>query len=116
MNYKIPLKEMLFMNLRGVPVLKIKKELKKAERHSLELGHMDLQAHYLAEGDITDLVDSLVFAKEHGMKLSFQGAAVGQFIAIYQEKVKLLDKLKIMKKEGVHDAEGFLRSGSIQSE
>ena len=104
------------MNLRGVPVLKIKKELKKAERHGLELGHIDLQAHYLAEGDITDLVDSLVYAKENGMELSFQGAAAGQLMAKYQEKVSLLDKLKIMKEEGVDDAEDFLRSGSIKAE
>jgi uncharacterized protein YqfA (UPF0365 family) len=116
MNYKIPLKEMLFMNLRGVPILKIKKELKKAERHQLEVEHMDLQAHYLAEGDITDLIDSMVFAKENGMDLSFQTAAVGQLMAKYQEKVALLDKLKIMKEEGVDDVEDFLRSGSIQSE
>ena len=116
MNYKIPLKEMLFMNLRGVPFLKIKKELKKAERHQLEVGHMDLQMHYLAEGDITDLIDSLIFAKENGMRLSLEGAAAGQLMAIYNEKIKLLDKLKIMKEEGLEDAEAFIRSGSIQSE
>jgi len=104
------------MMLRGSPVRKIKTELKKAERYNLELDGTALEAHFLAQGDITDLVNSLVFAKENGMKLSFQGAAVGQLIAIYQEKVKLLDKLKIMKEEGVDDAEGFLRSGSIKAE
>ena len=115
MKYRLSLFEQLAMMLRGSPVRKIKSELKKAERYNLELDGTALEAHFLAQGDITDLVDSMVFAKENGIELTYQTAAVGQLIAKYQEKVTLLGKLKIMKEEGVDNVEDFLRTGSIQS-
>lgn len=115
MKYSIPFFETLMMRLRSVPVGKVKKELKKAERHSLGIDHVFLQAHFLAGGDIEDLTDSIVFAKENGIKLDLQTACAGQLMATYQEKVPFLNKLKVMLSEGITDADEFLTGGSNQS-
>jgi hypothetical protein len=116
MKYRLSLPEQLAMMLRGSPVGKIKSELKKAERYNLELDGTALEAHFLAQGDITDLVDSLIFAQENGMKLSPMTAMAQQFILKHQGEIKLRDKLNSLKDTGISDLDTYLTKQSIQSE
>ena len=104
------------MMLRGSPVRKIKSELKKAERYNLELDGTALEAHFLAQGDISDLVDSLIFAQENEMKLSPMRAMAQQFILMHQGEIKLRDKLNSLKGTGISDLDTYLTKESIQSE
>lgn len=104
------------MMLRGSPVRKIRSELKKAERYNLNLDGTALEAHFLAGGDITDLVDSLIFAKENGMKLSPIAAMAQQFILKYEGEIKLRDKLNALKDSGISDLDTYLGKESIQTE
>lgn len=112
MKYSIPFLEMLMMRLRGIPVGKVNRELKKVERHSLDVDHVFLQAHFLAGGDIYDLMESIIFSKENGMKLNTQTACAGQLMSQYQENVTFTEKLKVMRSEGIRDANDFLSKGS----
>ena len=115
MKYRLSLPEQLAMMLRGSPVRKIKSELKKAEQYNLELDGTAIEAHVLAQGDITDLVDSLIFAQENGMKLNPQRAMAQQFMLMHQGGFKLRDKLNSMKGAGVSDLDTFLTNESIKS-
>ncbi|MEO0509380.1 MAG: flotillin-like FloA family protein [Verrucomicrobiota bacterium] len=115
MKYSIPFFETLMMRLRGVPVGKVKRELKKAQKHSLDVDHLFLQAHYLAGGDIEDLMNSIIFTKENGMKLNAQTACAGQLMSKYQDNISFTEKLKIMHSEGIQDADEFLTKGTEQA-
>lgn len=103
------------MMLRGSPVRKIKSELKKAERYNLELDGTALEAHFLAQGDIAYLVDSLIFAQQNGMKLNPQRAMAQQFMLMHQGGIKLRDKLKSVKGTGFSDLDTYLTNESIKS-
>jgi len=116
MKYRLSLPEQLAMMLRGSPVRKIKTELKKAERYNLELDGTALEAHFLAQGDITDLVDSLIFAQENGMKFTPMRAMAQQFILMHQGEIKLRDKLNSLKGTGVSDLDNYLTNESIKAE
>lgn len=107
MRYRVSLADQVCMLLRGSPVGKIKKELKKAEKHNLELDATALEAHHLAQGDITDLVDSLIFAQENGMKFTPMRAMANQFIFM-QNGIKLKDKLNSLTGLGVTDLDTHL--------
>jgi hypothetical protein len=116
MKYRVSIPEQLSMMLRGSPVRKIKSELKKAESYNLDLDGTALEAHFLAQGDITDLVDSLIFAQENEMRLSPMTAMAQQFILKHQGEIKLRDKLNSLKGTGISDLDTYLTKESIKTE
>ena len=115
MKYRIPISQQIVMYLRGSPVGKIKKELQKAERHSLDLDGATLEAQFLCEGDITDYTDSMIYAQKNGISLDKQRAAACQ-LAITKEGIPLLNKLKEMKEKGILDINDFFWGGPNHSE
>lgn len=103
------------MSIRGVPVGKVKKELAKAKRYSLDIDYIVLESHFHAGGDIEDLTNSLIFSKENGMNLSIQKACAGQLMSQYQDKFPFAKKLEIMLAEGISEVDEFLAGKSNQT-
>ncbi len=107
MNYQIPIKEQIFILLRGTPIGKVKKELKKSAHFGLDIDFTALEAHYLASGNISDLIDSMIFAAENGIHLDKEKAAIYQLVSEAQGGASLLDKLKEMKGLDLKDIASF---------
>lgn len=114
MRYRIPILKQISMYLRGTPVGKVKKELKKSESYNLDLDENTLEAQFLCGGDITDFTDSMIYAQENGISLDKQKAAACQ-LAIQGDGTSLLNKLKEMKEKGIVDIGDFLWGGPKQS-
>jgi|GEM_PF-2107384 len=112
MKYNISIVEQICMSLRRTPVGKIKRELKKAEQHKLDLNGQSLEAHFLSSGDISDLTDSMIFAQENGIKLGQRRAAICQLAVQTQGGALLLNKLQEMKAKNTVDIETFLWGSS----
>lgn len=66
--------EILIMRFRGTPVKLIITELVKASKNNIVLSRSDLEICYLGGGDVTNVVNGLVYSKAHGLKLSFKEA------------------------------------------
>jgi hypothetical protein len=74
-NYEFRLGAQLVSFLRRSPVREIKRRLRLAQQHDLPISAVELETHHLAGGRIGDLVDALIYAREHGMILSLTRAA-----------------------------------------
>jgi len=73
---RIGVTQLIGMRLRRVPPKKIVDELIKAHKASLnDVKFNTLEAHYLAKGDITRVIDALISAKNAGIDLNFEQAA-----------------------------------------
>jgi len=72
---KINLFSLVGMKIRRVRPAKIVLPLIKATKAGLKLTTNQLEAHYLAGGDIDDVVNALVAAERAGMDLSFEQAS-----------------------------------------
>jgi hypothetical protein len=58
-----------------LPVSSIKNCLRLAEQHQLSVSRAELVAHHFAGGNIQELVDALVYAKQNQLELSLMRAA-----------------------------------------
>ncbi len=67
----IPLVELYFMRLRGVPSDVIVNTLITLKEKGVVCSHQELQAHYLAGGDVDKLADKLIKAKLAGKEITF---------------------------------------------
>jgi len=108
MEYKITFSEKIFMYLRGTPVRKLVKELKKAEQYNLDLTAMQLEAHSLASGDITDLADSMIYALKVGIPLDSQRAAACQLALQVSDGATLLETLREMNDHGITNIDAYI--------
>jgi len=75
-TYRYRIVDQLGSLLRGSPVAKIKRCLRLAEQHGIPITATELEAHHLAGGRITDLLDALVYAAQHHLTLSLHRATV----------------------------------------
>jgi uncharacterized protein YqfA (UPF0365 family) len=66
--------EIAFMRFRSTPVELILNELTKASKNGIILSRPQLELCYLAGGDVTNVVDGLIYAKAKGLNLSFEEA------------------------------------------
>lgn len=72
---RISIGELIAMRIRNVPIKKIVDELIKAQKGGLKEVDLDgLEEHHLAEGDIVNVVDALIAAKNAGIDLDFKTA------------------------------------------
>ena len=67
--------DLVFMKFRKVHVALIVKNAIKAHVKQVNVSHRDLEAHYLAGGNVTKVVDALIKAKALGIEVSFEIAA-----------------------------------------
>lgn len=73
---RISIVQMIGMKLRRVSPEAIVRELIKAKKANLEdVKYELLESHYLAQGNITRVVDALISAKNAGIDLNFERAA-----------------------------------------
>lgn len=71
----ITIGEVLFIRWRKIPVADVINGLIIAKRIGISVTSEQLQAHYLAGGDIKNVVHGLVAAKQSGLEISFEKAA-----------------------------------------
>lgn len=74
-NVKVSILNLIGMRLRRVVPSKIVLPLIKATKAGLSLGVNQLEAHYLAGGNVDSVVDALVAAERAGIELTFEKAA-----------------------------------------
>lgn len=72
---KVGIFNLVGMRLRRVAPSKIIMPLIKATKAGLTLGVNQLEAHFLAGGDVDSVVDALIAAERAGIELSFEKAA-----------------------------------------
>lgn len=74
-NVKISIFNMIGMRLRRVKPAKIVMPLIKARKAGLNLGVNQLEAHYLAGGNVDNVVNALIASERAGIELKFEKAA-----------------------------------------
>ena len=74
-NVKISIFNMIGMKLRRVKPSKIVMPLIKARKAGLNLGVNQLEAHYLAGGNVDNVVNALIASERAGIELEFEKAA-----------------------------------------
>ncbi len=74
-NVKISIFNMIGMRLRRVKPAKIVMPLIKARKAGLDLGVNQLEAHYLAGGNVDNVVNALIASERAGIELEFEKAA-----------------------------------------
>ena len=74
-NVKISIFNMIGMRLRRVKPAKIVMPLIKARKAGLDLGVNQLEAHYLAGGNVDNVVNALIASERAGIELKFEKAA-----------------------------------------
>lgn len=74
-NVKISIFNMIGMRLRRVKPAKIVMPLIKARKAGLDMGVNQLEAHYLAGGNVDNVVNALIAAERAGIELKFEKAA-----------------------------------------
>lgn len=74
-NVKISIFNMIGMRLRRVKPAKIVMPLIKARKAGLDLGVNQLEAHFLAGGNVDNVVNALIASERAGIELKFEKAA-----------------------------------------
>lgn len=74
-NVKISIFNMIGMKLRRVKPARIVMPLIKARKAGLDLGVNQLEAHYLAGGNVDNVVNALIASERAGIELKFEKAA-----------------------------------------
>lgn len=74
-NVRISIFNMIGMKLRRVKPAKIVMPLIKARKAGLDLGVNQLEAHYLAGGNVDNVVNALIASERAGIELKFEKAA-----------------------------------------
>lgn len=74
-NVKISIFNLIGMRLRRVKPAKIVMPLIKARKAGLNLGVNQLEAHYLAGGNVDNVVNALIASERAGIELEFEKAA-----------------------------------------
>ena len=74
-NVKVSIFNLIGMRLRRVMPAKIVMPLIKATKAGLPVGVNQLEAHYLAGGNVNSVIDALIAAERAGIELPFEKAA-----------------------------------------
>ncbi len=74
-NVKVGIFSLIGMRLRRVQPKKIVIPLIKATKAGLDIGVNELEAHYLAGGDVDSVINALIAAERAGINLPFEKAA-----------------------------------------
>lgn len=89
----------LFLNL---PVGMILRCLKKAKEHELELNPGMLEVQHMSGGNIQDVVDSLIYAKEHKLEFSYDCAcAIDLALKAGSKAVSLPGYVETLRLKGI---------------
>ncbi|MCB9033651.1 MAG: flotillin-like FloA family protein [Chitinophagales bacterium] len=88
--------QLLFMRLRNVPPKIIVDSMITAHKAGIPVNRDELEAHYLAGGNVTDVVRALIYAKRANIPLEFKEATTIDLkdgdILTYVEKLILSKK------------------------
>jgi uncharacterized protein YqfA (UPF0365 family) len=78
----ITIPDLIRMRLRGVPCKRIVKNLIRCQYVDISIKLHDLETHFLAGGNIDNVVSSLISAKEGGVELDFRTASSADLVGI----------------------------------
>jgi uncharacterized protein YqfA (UPF0365 family) len=73
-NVRVSLVQLIFMRIRKVPPTLIVNALITSHKAGLSLTRNDLEAHYLAGGNVTKVVNALISAQKANIDLDFKAA------------------------------------------
>ncbi|TKG91474.1 hypothetical protein EYV94_20820 [Puteibacter caeruleilacunae] len=76
---KIPVLELLLMKFRRSPVEEIVRGLIASAKSGIIMRRDELEAHALAGGRVSNVVNGMIAAKKAGLKLSFRNATKADF-------------------------------------
>jgi len=71
--------------------------------HGLPVTYLELSAHHLAGGRIGSWIEGLIYAQNHGIKMSVTNAAARDLIEVYGSKLTLLNHIQAFERLGVKD-------------
>jgi hypothetical protein len=89
--------------LMKVPYFQLRDCMRRVEKHGLELPYNTLISHHLAGGRMTSLVDGLIYAHDHGIKLDVLNAAARDLIGAFGSKITLTEHIQIAEHAGYRD-------------
>ncbi len=93
----------VYVALMKVPFFQLRDCLRRIERHGLDLPHDKLVAHHLAGGRISSLVDGLIYAREHGIKISTMHATARDLASKYGSGISLTEHIQALERAGYRD-------------
>jgi len=74
----IPLFQIVLMRWRKIPPDLIVNSMIAATKAGLQIERFDLEAHYLARGNIKNVINAMIMAKKAGLNLSFKKASIAE--------------------------------------
>lgn len=90
-----------------VPVKIARQNLELAERHNLDVGYKDLEHHFLAGGDLSELLNGMLFAQKSGIKMSFESASARQLWCAASGVSPFREYLGLFLDKGIRDLDKF---------
>lgn len=75
LGLKVTPLQIIFMKLRKTDVKLLIRNLAKSTKGGLSVTIHEIETHMITGGDISNVVDGLLFAKAHSIPLTFQEAA-----------------------------------------
>ena len=92
--------------IRNSPVLKIRRCLKECESKGIPMNPEFLEMHFLAGGNIEDLLSGLLYTQEQGMAASAETVAAHQLAEQYGDKRSVVENLKEFQTAGITVIDG----------
>lgn len=79
---RITIPDLIWMRLRGVPCARMVKNLVRCQYADITINKHDLEKHFMAGGNIDNVVSSLISAKKGGVELDFRTASSADLAGI----------------------------------
>ena len=108
-QYRLSVGQMIAMCLRRVPIRDVRRCLKTAAEHCLDLNGQDLEAHWLAGGNIAELTAGLALAKRHGLELGKHRAMAIDLTLHGTETPSLSRYVEHCARNGINDLGSVIR-------
>lgn len=102
MTLKTHLRLLLDSRLMNLPYFLLKRELERVERYDLPLSYEDLRMYHMSGGQLSSLVDGLIYAREHGLAISPIKAMSRNLFAQHDGRT-LTQHLQELEAAGVRD-------------
>jgi uncharacterized protein YqfA (UPF0365 family) len=82
LGVKLSIFDLFLMKWRRIPIKEIIESLIDAHRSGIEIKRVELEALYLAGGNISNVVNGMITAKKAGLQLTFKEASQAELKGI----------------------------------
>ena len=98
---RVTIPELILMRVRKTPPALIVQAMIVLRKGGVAIGRNQLETHYLAGGNLENVVSGLVAANKIGLKLTFEKACASDFKGINLLDAVKEEALKLQKKEKI---------------